>query len=148
MFIFLRVRLPPRSKLTDTLFPYTTLFRSRPLSGQQEVDVVLGPVVGCDAAGQHEARAKLNETGLNVWSQTLVGVPEHHDVGKCLLLLATFGTRHGSWRVEDLFPRVRLLDHGTDVTFKDHATGPEGKSRMALGESMRALAAMGDNGPR
>src|SRR3546814_6242803 len=82
----------------------------RHLSGQQEVHVVLGPVVGCDAAGQHEARAKLNETGLNVWSQTPVGVPEHHDVGKCLLLLATFGTRHGSWRVEDLFPRVRLLE--------------------------------------
>src|SRR3546814_7532397 len=26
---FLRSRLPPRSTLTDTLFPYTTLFRSR-----------------------------------------------------------------------------------------------------------------------
>src|SRR3546814_14145265 len=110
MFIFLRVRLPPRSKLTDTLFPYTTLFRSRPLSGQQEVHVVLGPVVGCDAAGQHAARAKLHETGLNVWSQTLVGVPEHHAVGQCLLLLATFGTRHVSWSVADLFHRVRLLE--------------------------------------
>src|SRR3546814_9487953 len=27
-FIFLRIRLPPRSTRTDTLFPYTTLFRS------------------------------------------------------------------------------------------------------------------------
>src|SRR3546814_15030370 len=27
-FIFLSVRRPPRSTLTDTLFPYTTLFRS------------------------------------------------------------------------------------------------------------------------
>src|SRR3546814_10685813 len=27
---FLMVRLPPRSTLTDTLFPCTTLFRSRP----------------------------------------------------------------------------------------------------------------------
>src|SRR3546814_19751090 len=31
MFIFfLMIRRPPRSTRTDTLFPYTTLFRSRP----------------------------------------------------------------------------------------------------------------------
>src|SRR3546814_15660514 len=28
MFCFLRIRLPPRSTRTDTLLPYTTLFRS------------------------------------------------------------------------------------------------------------------------
>src|SRR3546814_9862035 len=28
LFFFLRIRLPPRSTRTDTLFPYTTLFRS------------------------------------------------------------------------------------------------------------------------
>src|SRR3546814_9602746 len=28
IFFFLRIRLPPRSTRTDTLFPYTTLFRS------------------------------------------------------------------------------------------------------------------------
>src|SRR3546814_19160361 len=27
-FFFLKLQRPPRSKLTDTLFPYTTLFRS------------------------------------------------------------------------------------------------------------------------
>src|SRR3546814_18763258 len=30
---FLRIRRPPRSTRTDTLFPYTTLFRSRSLHG-------------------------------------------------------------------------------------------------------------------
>src|SRR3546814_14238240 len=29
VFFFLRIRRPPRSTRTDTLFPYTTLFRSR-----------------------------------------------------------------------------------------------------------------------
>src|SRR3546814_3234360 len=29
--VFLMIRRPPRSTLTDTLFPYTTLFRSRVL---------------------------------------------------------------------------------------------------------------------
>src|SRR3546814_2601933 len=39
MFFFLMIRRPPRSTRTDTLFPYTTLFRSpsprcRPRAGQ------------------------------------------------------------------------------------------------------------------
>src|SRR3546814_12365547 len=33
-FFFLRIRRPPRSTRTDTLFPYTTLFRS-----QQAVEI-------------------------------------------------------------------------------------------------------------
>src|SRR3546814_16243609 len=32
-FIFLRIRRPPRSTRTDTLFPYTTLFRSLSIAG-------------------------------------------------------------------------------------------------------------------
>src|SRR3546814_14873723 len=32
-FFFLRIRRPPRSYRTDTLFPYTPLFRSKPLGG-------------------------------------------------------------------------------------------------------------------
>src|SRR3546814_2582581 len=31
-FFFLMIRRPPRSTRTDTLFPYTTLFRSRSLT--------------------------------------------------------------------------------------------------------------------
>src|SRR3546814_9955260 len=30
-FVFLMIRRPPRSTRTDTLFPYTTLFRSAPV---------------------------------------------------------------------------------------------------------------------
>src|SRR3546814_18911131 len=30
LFFFLMIRRPPRSTRTDTLFPYTTLFRSHP----------------------------------------------------------------------------------------------------------------------
>src|SRR3546814_11057533 len=30
--VFLMIRRPPRSTRTDTLFPYTTLFRSKPIS--------------------------------------------------------------------------------------------------------------------
>src|SRR3546814_7130605 len=35
MFFFLMIRRPPRSTRTDTLFPYTTLFRSKACPGQK-----------------------------------------------------------------------------------------------------------------
>src|SRR3546814_13601300 len=46
---FLMVRRPPRSTLTDTLFPYTTLFRSVIGEGAAHV----GPRHHEDAAGFH-----------------------------------------------------------------------------------------------
>src|SRR3546814_17321132 len=36
-FFFLMIRRPPRSTRTDTLFPYTTLFRSEPLLRMIEI---------------------------------------------------------------------------------------------------------------
>src|SRR3546814_18582095 len=35
LFFFLMIRRPPRSTRTDTLFPYTTLFRSTPTGSQE-----------------------------------------------------------------------------------------------------------------
>src|SRR3546814_19700805 len=35
VFFFLMIRRPPRSTRTDTLFPYTTLFRSQPADRAQ-----------------------------------------------------------------------------------------------------------------
>src|SRR3546814_3607359 len=37
IFFFLMIRRPPRSTRTDTLFPYTTLFRSRPVCKQRRM---------------------------------------------------------------------------------------------------------------
>src|SRR3546814_2479934 len=37
LFFFLMIRRPPRSTRTDTLFPYTTLFRSVVRIGREEV---------------------------------------------------------------------------------------------------------------
>src|SRR3546814_19391046 len=38
LFFFLMIRRPPRSTRTDTLFPYTTLFRSGGRGGIHEVE--------------------------------------------------------------------------------------------------------------
>src|SRR3546814_1827945 len=43
MFFFLMIRRPPRSTRTDTLFPYTTLFRSY-WRGLMTAKFVSGPV--------------------------------------------------------------------------------------------------------
>src|SRR3546814_14313337 len=40
------IRLPPESTRTDTLFPYTTLFRSRVAAGAQAFGDQLGVVAG------------------------------------------------------------------------------------------------------
>src|SRR3546814_19227830 len=39
-FFFLRIRRPPRSTRTDTLFPYTTLFRSSPMPEPDSMNTV------------------------------------------------------------------------------------------------------------
>src|SRR3546814_8604847 len=46
---FLMIRRPPRSTRTDTLFPYTTLFRSLCLHVQPQRDLVTAEVVGIEA---------------------------------------------------------------------------------------------------
>src|SRR3546814_2598377 len=62
------IRRPPRSTRTDTLFPYTTLFRSGPLleaaaaamiglAGQQELRETLRPAQGVGAFQHFQQRA-------------------------------------------------------------------------------------------
>src|SRR3546814_16539042 len=54
MFFFLMIRRPPRSTRTDTLFPYTTLFRSYELRREHRLfDSIIG------AAFQDAMRGKL-----------------------------------------------------------------------------------------
>src|SRR3546814_5532885 len=51
-FFFLMIRRPPRSTRTDTLFPYTTLFRSEPtgrvftVGGGRVAEVFIGETSG------------------------------------------------------------------------------------------------------
>src|SRR3546814_16017333 len=51
LFVFLTIRRPPRSTRTDTLFPYTTLFRSPPRPERARGDVPR--VVGVPPALPH-----------------------------------------------------------------------------------------------
>src|SRR3546814_4174687 len=42
VFFFLMIRRPPRSTRTDTLFPYTTLFRSEGVAAGEQCDGAAG----------------------------------------------------------------------------------------------------------
>src|SRR3546814_14164721 len=58
LFVFLMIRRPPRSTRTDTLFPYTTLFRSRAVVGvlgapAQQVLGEVQPGIGKEAGTRH-----------------------------------------------------------------------------------------------
>src|SRR3546814_17555040 len=68
-FCFLRIRRPPRSTRTDTLFPYTTLFRSvtdlkardrrHELGGEGVIDAVLNE----ETVGAYAGLAGIAELG-------------------------------------------------------------------------------------
>src|SRR3546814_4957494 len=62
---FLMIRRPPRSTRTDTLFPYTTLFRSgSAVAGRDDVGLGTGGCLGCRPArgvGSHRYSGKRSE---------------------------------------------------------------------------------------
>src|SRR3546814_8994632 len=64
-FFFLMIRRPPRSTRTDTLVPYTTLFRSpRHAAGRNDVaqvfsDLLLGKWIRAAIAGSEEHTSEL-----------------------------------------------------------------------------------------
>src|SRR3546814_15906242 len=55
-FFFLMIRRPPRSTRTDTLFPYTTLFRSGYMQDSMNARLMKMPVTG---NGRRESYAHL-----------------------------------------------------------------------------------------
>src|SRR3546814_4993877 len=61
------IRRPPRSTRTDTLFPYTTLFRSLRPQGRADVHrQQLGPAL--QPVGESSHRRQLEAAGLLGWS--------------------------------------------------------------------------------
>src|SRR3546814_4674092 len=64
MFVFLKIRRPPRSTRTDTLFPYTTLFRSTP--ARRDRSGLRTPPQGCGTSACRAdipARSRADDRG-------------------------------------------------------------------------------------
>src|SRR3546814_12389139 len=66
LIFFLMIRRPPRSTRTDTLFPYTTLFRTRLGRSMKRIKIPRCSV--CDAVAQYES---------NRWPALLLCHPCH-----------------------------------------------------------------------
>src|SRR3546814_9160847 len=71
-FFFIMIRVPPRSTRTDTLFPYTTLFRSEAAAGRQFQRQAVAGGVG-HAAGD-AVGGDLEHVGAGA---ALVAQPQH-----------------------------------------------------------------------
>src|SRR3546814_5614468 len=67
------IRRPPRSTRTDTLFPYTTLFRSERRSRQRGQDAI---------PGQHEPRAAHAAERHPRLLRSAAGAAEREDAGQ------------------------------------------------------------------
>src|SRR3546814_9096326 len=61
-FFFLMIRRPPRSTRTDTLFPYTTLFRSYGRADPRGRSDARGPRRCAPDTGHHLGRAETRDT--------------------------------------------------------------------------------------
>src|SRR3546814_15218246 len=80
-FFFLMIRRPPRSTRTDTLFPYTTLFRSG--LGQKLCEDLARALVRSDERARlHDKaarRAVVEDPGLEIMAPIGKPVGEHRD---------------------------------------------------------------------
>src|SRR3546814_15384079 len=77
LFFFLMIRRPPRSTRTDTLFPYTTLFRSLGrIEGLKDAQARLRKFGGCVAIG-FQSFAQVKQV-YGEGAQTIVERSEEH----------------------------------------------------------------------
>src|SRR3546814_17721122 len=77
IFFFLMIRRPPRSTRTDTLFPYTTLFRSL-ISSERSAPPAVGPGVRSAEGGRRRGRAFVRILRIGIyrgWRGGLSGRP-------------------------------------------------------------------------
>src|SRR3546814_12449624 len=88
MIFFLMIRRPPRSTLTDTLFPYTTLFRSGRKLGEHRglIHFTVGQRRGIEIGGQAEplyvVRLETESRRLVVGPKTALAVRAARQIGR------------------------------------------------------------------
>src|SRR3546814_1214927 len=70
------IRRPPRSTRTDTLFPYTTLFRSRPSPSSARAGSVVARA-SCGSTEPCSATPAAGSTSVLNWRETPVRSEEH-----------------------------------------------------------------------
>src|SRR3546814_14253640 len=80
LFFCLMIRRPPRSTRTDTLFPYTTLFRSRQAKAKglrAKTELMITP-------GSEQTRATIERDGLLADLEAIGGTVLANACGPCI----------------------------------------------------------------
>src|SRR3546814_6148138 len=67
MFCFLMIHRPPRSTLTDTLFPYTSLFRSSPAREAGRLDLARFICARILRTARHHAHSSRSSGADHAW---------------------------------------------------------------------------------
>src|SRR3546814_17547448 len=98
LFFLLMIRLPPRSTRTDTLFPYTTLFRSE---GRAVV------VVEFDENGRHA----LADLGVEILGHRARGLIGDVDLEHAAILFENQAAGDHLVPLRHFFGRAVLVDH-------------------------------------
>src|SRR3546814_7612464 len=102
------IRRPPRSTRTDTLFPYTTLFRSKPVIGKT------GRRRRNDPHSRHRYLGRLQSAGVDRWGKRVAGRsrPERHrkylGVERCCIGRHLWFTG-SKWRSEEHTSQLQSL---------------------------------------
>src|SRR3546814_16228856 len=104
LFVFLMIRRPPRSTRTDTLFPYTTLFRSEGEEGRGKGErrreagpELLSAVLVGPADGRHrqvDVGADVDRLELDGHGRCTIGVPSDPENASKSLISVKIGRAH------------------------------------------------------
>src|SRR3546814_5244013 len=109
------IRRPPRSTRTDTLFPYTTLFRSNRGRGSCGAGVPIGTASqGC---GQHRHEVRRESRVGSVAAQAQVSEEDRLRAGWYALLAQLLSREPGDWLL-DMMRGLEGDDRTEEQTFE------------------------------
>src|SRR3546814_13939966 len=116
------IRRPPRSTRTDTLFPYTTLFRSSARAMRGSATAGSGPVLPAHVAAARQGRSRLR----------LADAAYSEGAGLCaplasrLTILSPFpACLTNSFRLLLIFDIIETSDSGDDAACTHPSTTPQ-----------------------
>src|SRR3546814_19881672 len=140
------IRRPPRSTRTDTLFPYTTLFRSRTAGAGGPVWLRQVDAAADDRrAGDDHLRYPENRRARG--QRRAAEGPRHRDgVPELRAVPAHDGGREPRLRTEVARPRQGLDRRARGRGGEDPGTGPADRKRVVSGKSKEVRDARGGSG--
>src|SRR3546814_6007466 len=116
MFFFLMIPRPPRSTRTDTLFPYTTLFRSPPDSPRQACRVMVearpAHLVPCSNRDERKQKKMMNDA---LTPRAIVSALAEHIIGPQAAKRAVAVALRNRWRRQRQIGRAHVCTPVTNA---------------------------------